>query len=165
MLQAPVKELKAMPELLQSTHPSLQNQFSWSWTSHVFRNILKRMLEWWSPVLSVANADTWHGWSSRTKSVAGMVLGYDPAFLGACPATSSRWRWHIHPSTPRETGMETLGAQGKRVREQITISWSGQRDGGSLSPLEKANTTLGSRRWQTNLQTRSHTGVRRKQNA
>lgn len=72
MLQALVKELKAMPELLQSTHPSLQNQFSWSWTSHVIRNILKRMLEWWSPVClwlmqvfgmaGVAEQKAWLGW-------------------------------------------------------------------------------------------------------
>lgn len=39
------------------------------------------------PCLSVANADIWHGWSSRTNIVAGMVPGYDPAFpqLGLQP--------------------------------------------------------------------------------
>lgn len=38
--------------------------------------------------------------------------------------------------------MDSLGAQGRRVREQITLSWSGHRDGDTLSHLEKANTTL-----------------------
>lgn len=72
-----------------------------------------------------------------------------------------------HPSTPSKAEMETLGAQRVRAREQIITSWSRQRDGSSSSHLAKANTILGSWRWQASLQTRSHMGQNsrwRKQN-
>lgn len=87
--------------------------------------------------LHIANANIQHH----------LMHGWDGAWISHClpsswPAVSSCWRWshcwHIHP---RETEVETLGAERKRVRvkERIITSWSGQRDGGSLSHLEKAN--------------------------
>lgn len=115
------------------------------------------------PCLSVANADIWHGWSSRTKIVAGMVPGYDPAFpqLGLQPPPVEVAHPSQHSQGDRDRDLGSSGKVGEGADNHL-LEWA--EGWGSLSPLEKANTTLGSRRWQTSLQTRSHVGVRTKQN-
>lgn len=121
------------------------------------------MLKWWSPVClwlmqifgmaGVAEQKSWLGWCLD------MTL---PSLSLACNLQLVEV---AHPSQHSQGDRDRdLGSSGKvgEGADNHLLEWA--EGWGSLSPLEKANTTLGSRRWQTSLQTRSHMGVRTKQN-
>lgn len=85
------------------------------------------------PCLCVADVDMWHCLSSRIRSVAGMVPGYDPAFPQLARGGTSQG--------DRDGVLGSSGKEGEGAGNHL-LEWA-QGWGWRLFHLERANTTVG----------------------